>query len=446
MVNKLEMGTRRVGDFIDFDPDTPEVKVILERSEHGISITLPWSEPGSPYAGWFVGDGFMQPSVLEGEEPAERKPVPKRVLFHDSHGPILLTGCRAKGFHANFWGPGSGTLWSRVAILGVDHDVEYDKPHGLKTEISGLREWLGVTSWNETYTWPDGPVAASFSSVVADKFEIGDVDGIALSFVPGWAVVPESGRDARTLKDLMRCTTRSTDPRSWRDHYAKHRAICDLLVLSRWWNESCVEVLAYREDDPLTTMDGKEHGEQWRNVVVSDDTPTAPPSGYRPHIIRFADLQVGGIKAWIALHDEFSRALDPVITCINLKEAGGHTRLAHTGPGLEALGYLLMIRDSVAEKDAAHASLRARLERILADLGDSLPFEGADWVDSFVEVYNGIKHANRAEPDMVDVLNAWQRGVLVVRAWVAAGLGVPLDELKTRLKDDSQQHGFVKVT
>lgn len=41
MPNRLERGTRRVGDFIDFHEETPEVKVSLEKSEQGISVTAP---------------------------------------------------------------------------------------------------------------------------------------------------------------------------------------------------------------------------------------------------------------------------------------------------------------------------------------------------------------------------------------------------------------------
>ena len=48
MANELEVGTRRVGDFIDSYPDTPNVILTLERSERGISVAIPWNDSRTP--------------------------------------------------------------------------------------------------------------------------------------------------------------------------------------------------------------------------------------------------------------------------------------------------------------------------------------------------------------------------------------------------------------
>ncbi len=139
MANEFTVGTRRVADLIDFDPDTPNVNVTLERSENGISVTVPWSEPDSPYARWFMAGGESTRGTTGHGSPR----APRRVLFHDSHGSVLLIRCRADGFHSDAFGPGSGTLRVRAAIMGVGQDVEFDCPHGLQTEISGLRALAG---------------------------------------------------------------------------------------------------------------------------------------------------------------------------------------------------------------------------------------------------------------------------------------------------------------
>ena len=443
MANELEIGTRRTGDFIDFYEETPEVKVLLERTEEGISVTLPWSGLDSPYAGWFMGDDFFQ-GLPKGEAKAEPKPIPKRVLFHDSRGSLLLTRCWARGFHINVFGPGSGTLWSSAAIMDVGSDIEFDKPHGLQTEISGLREWLGVSSWEEKYDWSSGLTVGTFTSKAPSTIAVGEHGPLSLSFNSGWKVLPADGRDQRVLLNTLRCVTRGEDAQTWADHMQQHRAVRDLLVVSRWHKESCVELSAMRRDDPDLGAQGDTVREQWRTVVVPNDERAAPPKGYRPHLIRYDELGPAGILAWLQLRDDFSRALDPVITSKDLGTLPASTRLAHTGPGLEALGYLLLLEDGVSGKDAKNAILKDRLARIVADLGNTLPFVGQDWIDATADAYNGIKHANRVEPDEVDVMNAWRRSVLVVRAWIALRLVVPATAVQERLKDDPQAELLVR--
>ncbi|MDM8084045.1 reverse gyrase [Cellulomonas cellasea] len=439
MPNELEMGTRRVGDLIDFQQDTPEVKVTLERSDKGISVLVPWSDPESPYAQWFLrDDGHIETPPQPGSLPA-----PKRVQFHDSHGVVLLIRCFPRGYHSNVLGPGSGTLWARAAIIGVGRNVEFERPHGMQTEISGLRAWLGITSWQEEHDWSGGHRGICLSSKRTLDIDVGEFDGFSLRFRPGWRIAHEDGGDRRVVLDLVHCVTGSEDPRGWDEHEQLHRAVRDLLVLSRWNPESCVVRRAMHREDPLRTLDGREHGEQWRDVVVPDDTLAAPPSGYRDHLLTFAELKEEGIVRWITLRDAFARALDPVISGLDIRKASPSTMLAHTGPGLEALGYLLIVRDGNSERDARRATLQERFVRILADLGDCLPFDGPGWATDTAAAYNGLKHANRAEPNPVDVLNAWRTSVMVVRAWVAIELGTPEDVVKVRLARDPQCRPYV---
>ncbi len=434
MPNELSLGTRRVGDFIDFYPETPLVKVTLERSEKGIWITIPWSDSNSTHARWFTDDSGQDQPL----------PVPRRVQFVDSRGSVLLIRCWPRGFHTNLGGPGSGTLWAKAAILGPRKNLEFERPHGLQTEISGLRAWLRATSWKEEHSW-QGSHSATLSSQDLSPIQVGTHNGVAVEFWPAWQIVREEGGDRRVVMDMMRCVTLSGEPLEWDKHRQTHRAIRDLLVLSRWNSVPCVEVFARRDDDTILTSDGEEHSGQWREVVVRKDDRTAPLVRDGAHLLRYDELQEAGVLRWLGLRDEFSRALDPVITSIDLRGTTEMTMLAHTGPGLEALGYLLMVRDCVAPKALQKASLRMKLDRIVRDLGDCLPFDSSTWASATVATYNGLKHANRAEPDAVDVANVWRESVMVVRAWVALELGVPLDKVKERLADDAQGYPYVRI-
>lgn len=440
MANELTEGTRRVGSLVDFNPDTPEVTVTLENSERGIGVTVPWTGPDSPYSGWFMSQGgFGGPD--DGNPPR----APRRLLFADSHGSVLLVGCWARGFHSAWHGPGNGHVWAKAAIMGVDSDVDYERPHGVQTEITGLREWLNVSSWDDTHSWGSGGAEVALTSIRRPVIEVGvsSGSGLKLELRPGYQVTHQDSRDRIVLADYVRCTTVGVDPRPWSDHLQSHMAIRDLLMLSRWHVERFRIVKATREDDRLLTLDGKDHGRQWRTVVEPSTAPVEAAGAQQRHLIEYDDIGPSGLARWIELRDEFGRALDPVITSRDFKNDRPHTVLAHTGPGLEALGYLLLVRDGKSPRDAAAASLRHRLDRIYEDVIGCVPFDGDLWASRFVSAYNGLKHANRVAPVEVDVMNVWREGVMAVRAWVALELGLNRAIVEDRLKYDPQRHPYV---
>lgn len=437
MPNELILGSRRTGDLIDFDPGTPEVKVTLERTERGISLTVPWSDPASPYARWFL-DG----SVTFNDERLDPVSVPSRLLFQDSHGAVLLVANWAHGFHANLLGPGSGTVWAQYAVLGVREDLDFTAIDGMRTEISGLRAWLGVTSWRTGF---DHRAEHQFEaqSLRVAPLEIGRYRSNSLRFLPDWQV-PNDEQDRIVLRDLLFSESRSAESAPWGEHLTAHQAVRDLLTLSRWRQETCVITQVMLGADVLRTLDGTAHGEQWRRVVVSSDDGAAPPSGYRPHLIEYGSIGTDGVARWLQLRDHFARALDPILSSLALVGGSPFTVLAQSGPGLEALGYLLFVEDGLSPRAAAGKSLRDRFDRILFDVGDVLPFDGSIWAEMAVRVYNGLKHANRVAPDEIDLLNVWREGVLIVRAWVALRLGITKDLGRERLAEDPQSNPFVQ--
>src|SRR5690606_3005818 len=113
---------------------------------------------------------------------------------------------------------------------------------------------------------------------------------------------------------------------------------------------------------------------------------------------RYEEIGVEGIKRWLTLRDQFARALDPVISSRFMDRVTPMALLAQTGPGMEALGYLLLRKDCLSETQARNVSLADRLRRIVDNLADTLPFEAEDFVVRAASVYNGIKHANRGLP------------------------------------------------
>lgn len=429
MPNELQAGIRRIGDLIDFT-DSPGVKVTLEREEQGIRVDVPWSSLEDYYASWFMGDA-MQGLQLKAASP------PKQLVFVDTDGSVLLVDCQARGFTSNFVS-GVGQLWARHAILGVTDNVDYLSLHGLRSEVSGLYEWFGQRSLAADMDSQMQRVTASIGGLNPTK-----VDD-SLSFYPSWTM-HHQGRGSVTLSEVLECESRASDPTSWADLQKTHVGMRDLLVLSRWIAEKCNVVSALREDDPIRMLDGSFRGEQWRDVVTGGQDEAATGSAeHRQHLLKFQEIGLHGITTWLALRDEFARALDPIVSDRFLERVGPDTHMAQVGPGLEALGYLLLHwRDGKTEKEANRASLRQRLDRIVSDVKNALPFDGASWAERTVETYNGIKHANRQLPSDVDLLNSWRQSVLVVRAWVALELGIAAEVVRMRLAGDLQNRSYV---
>jgi len=435
--NKLEVGVPRIGRLVDFNESTPQLTVVLTRVEDDITLTIPWDERDSPYARWFVGSDLL--SAGEASTGA-----PTQLLFSDVHGHVLLIGCYARGYHANAFGPGQGTVHARYAILQADGKASYESIHGLQSSVTGLRRWLGVTSWHGTITRPDTRII--LESVNQDPIDFGNFGDTHLMAVPsaGWS--QNFAKEAeQEITDVLRLKTITAEPQAWEAHLDVHRAMRDLLVISSWQQQAVHPVLAMRTDEGQLVRDGKEPDYLWRNLVSARQEPSVELTATTPHLIRYSDLGIDGIARFIQLRTDYQRALKPILSSNALRDVTPETLLAHTIPGLEALAYLLDLKGGMEEPKAAYRPLRQRFDRILADVQSCLPFSGETWKNNTVDAYNGVKHANKPTLDEVDILNAWRESVLVVRAWVAVELGIEKLAVRSRLEEDPQRHGWVKI-
>ena len=94
---------------------------------------------------------------------------------------------------------------------------------------------------------------------------------------------------------------------------------------------------------------------------------------------------------------------------------------------------------------AGRACFADKLHAITSELDDNWPFDLEQWKLEMAESYNSIKHANRAPVDRLQSLNAWRKGILVFRSWVALRLGVSKDQLLFRLQLDPLIHPYVRI-
>lgn len=427
MPNEIVAGQHRTGTLISLDGRLPESNATLERDEHGVRVVLPWADHHQPPATWFLNDWSSSD--------VQRKPLPSQLLFRDLNGNVLFLESEFAGYTTGAQG-GVGYIRPRHTVLGPNTKADFTHPHGLQVEVSGLRDWLGVTSISLSST-----DTFSLSIVTPPPIQIG---GLATLFA-SWQVVPTPPLNERvTVHNKLICETRAANSATWNDLQEVPFALRDLLTIV-WWEPITASMVAVmRDDDPLTDG-GVPYAEQWHRLAPAFDA-AEPATGlppYRPDLIAFDDLGEAGLLRWLELREEFGRALDPVISDRLLTRVSPATHLAQVGPGLEALGYLLMLRDGMSERDAAREFLKQRLTRILVDLPEALPFDSQTWVEATADAYNGLKHANRQLPSNRDMLNRWRESVLVMRAWIAAELGVEPATIKARLSSDPRNTPYV---
>jgi len=442
MANELNAGERRHGSLYIGDAETSDISATIERADDGLYVSMNWdSEKNPQYGRWFTKDGFFA-DISAGDPISPAPDLPPSFIFVDSHGPIALIGCRAAGYHTNMF-IGTGHIRVGAAIFGASN-TSYARITGMQSTISGLRAWLGTTSVRESRAF-DSETGKRKITLELEAPESISIPGSGLVLRPTYRKLREPG--SIEFRDYVQVEHRTATEVPWRTHASAQRAVRDLLSISRWRAETLIPQQVMRIDDPMEEVDGsKGTREQWRTVL----DPSAPVPMHETasvaHLIQYQDLGPDGISKWIQLREDFSRAIDPAVSSIYLINPISEIRLTQIAIGLEALGYLIAMRDDAASESSANRmNFKGRLDRIIRDVDGILPYVDAGWSQRVADAYNAVKHVNRAQPDVVDVTNSWRECVLLFRAWVAGELGVAHTVLKDRISYDRQLHPYVAV-
>jgi hypothetical protein len=428
VANELHEGDPRLGAFYDGDGETPDAQVSLALKKGRVRLSIAWPDDSSPYAAWF-GHG-------KGQSHSGKPRVPETLLFHDSKGTVLLAGCRSGGYNVNFFGPGTGHIAARYAVLGPQEILDFTSANSADCELLELRDWLGISSVDLNHVFGGDDPRTEIVVRASDPIEVA-VDP-QLQFLKRYAIEQPSLEhpDQWLVRDTAICRVSSKSLTDVRELLEPARGVRDLLALSRWWDEVLTLSALSREDDPLRTMDGKEHGPQWRPVVGFTSKKPAPAPNHRWHLYEYAEVGPAGILNWLDIRESFARALDPVVSAVAMRELGPISMLAQIGPGLEALGYLLFREDGKSKAEAKDTTLLARAELIADKVAEAAPFDSATWPARFAKAYNGIKHANRTLPDEIEVLRVNRDSINAMRAWVGRRLGIDASVLAKRFEND----------
>lgn len=438
--NTLEVGQSRVGLMIDGLPETPRVSVKLERTDRRVEVTIPFLDGISDiYQYWFSS------GIMYGDDPHRTKrryEPPDAISFYDAHGPVGLVGSRVSGSKMN-WGStgvGEGRIVFDYTILGASSGAAYESINGLRSEVEGLGTWIGLRSLNAEQKFSDAGRLGSVNLRLQSSPPIRAARRLNAEFQSNWRYGPGPGPDQTTISERMHIHTQVRAAVGWDEHFGVHFPLRNLLRVAAWRRLNFVSHEVMSAADPVRTLDGSAHGDQWLPVLtyrtgISTEAPTKLNA--LDFLFAFGDVGSNGVGRWIDLSRKFERGLSPLVGLLDLEGASLEAHLAQVGIGFETLGYDLIIASGVSKSQADKKSWEDRVRAVTSVTASVLPFSEDDFVDLLRRNYRAVKHADHARPDWQEMLLAYRQSIQVFRAWVAIRLGVPKKRLKAALDHDN---------
>lgn len=425
--------SRRAGFVIDGVPNTPHLAAVLHADPDGIRLEIPLLKGVTDdHMKWF-------------EDPTA---IPNTLWFVDTHGSTCLSGFGSRTLVRNLSrGTGLGTLDVSYFAMTGERRPNYSEINGLSSELVGLPKWLEPNVFShETNTDESGRLqAATFRVQSRPKVTIPGATGLLLS--PHWHTDHDYANRRHAMSETVRVDTRYEEPRSWSEHLRVHRAIQDLIALAFWHPVELVVHSAFRSDDPITTLDGAEWGEEWRTSIApfsgrrSKGSPTRPlPKNARP-LFYFNDIGADGVATWISEYKALGQAM--WVLSSSLFRGGGtvEVQLLQVGTALEALGREIALRSGRLKEGTDDRSFHFQtalievgndtdcsLDKVLDGLTDIKA-----WASAFNAAYKGVKHADNALPDPNEAHLRGEQGALLARLWLARHLGADRSRLESRL-------------
>ncbi len=438
--NTLEIGQSRIGLMIDGLQETPRVAAKLERDELGVQLTIPFLDGHDDiYSYWFSS------GIMFGDDPDRTKRrynPPSSLSFYDSAGKVGLVGSRVSGSKRVMGGTGigEGRLRFDYTILGAMSGPTYEQINGLRSEIEGLGTWVGLRSLSTEPELEAGRVKAVDLRLESPP-NIPVARRLNAEFRANWRYGPGTAPDEITISERLQVQTNVKRGVDWDDHLRVHFSIRNLLRLVAWRELKFASHEVTRATDGVRTLDGKRHGDIWLPVLTQRTGMTVgPPTKLRQNdfLFNFTDVGGKGVGRWLQLVTKFERGLSLLIGVLDLDGASLEAHIAQIGIGFEMLGYDLLVEAGISRTQASKRSYAELVAVVTAAVEDVLPFSGAGFPDLLRRTYIGVKHADRARPDVNEGLLAYLQAVQVVRAWVGSRLGVSKGRLQQALRDDAR--------
>lgn len=441
--NVLLPGEPRLGWFIDGDPETDQIAVMLRDTKSAIELTVPlhgFFSRDDPYGRWW------SEGVKFGDDPDRAKysyGPPRVLLIHDAHGPVVLVGCRSTGATSSFRA-GKGHIVANFAVLGGTH-LNYEKLHGLRTEIPALAAWTKLSSMTVKTESNSKSRIQSVEMTLSNAPAIQLARAMNLKLRSTWRTErPDGGFLAYEGVELETVVRRD---RSWEEHLQLHGAVLELVSIAGWRPFGFSSVKAQRTDDPERNAAGGSMGERWLSVVTHRLPKHEEWSKSPRFLFPYDEIGPKGISKWLRLRKTYGRVIAPMLNILRSDNRWGNPSRVQSGIALEALGYLIDIEKNGGANlnNRKQMNFKPGLRVILADMKIK-PFEDVEgWIERADASYMSAKHLDRPEPDSLVQINTLRENLLILRFWIGLQLGVRPTSLLEALNMDPLSNEFVKL-
>ncbi|WP_298178743.1 HEPN domain-containing protein [Saccharomonospora sp.] len=434
MANVIEEGTPRIGYIYDGMKDTPAIPAQLFKRNSRVYLEVPFSPDSPEAAAWFASEPLMFPYAE-----TNHRDLPSALDFLDSSGSIVLIGCHKAGTrHQLMSGIGTGRIAVDYAILGAYDARKYSKINGFRSEIEGLGEWMEIKSTKTSFERDDTKRIKAINIQLKSPPEIKISRVLNLTIRPSFSYGSGDRPDETKVSERMLVETHTQRAREWQEHLSLHIAIRDLVRVSSWRPLGFHAHQATSHKDSVTTIDGSTHGHTWHAVhsIRTLHHSDKRKSGNVDYLFRYSNIGKQGMDRWVRLHKEYSRAIDPLMSLLELRDASIETLVAQLGISLEALGFLVARHDGLSKEKAGRETFAQRLSRVSRDLPSLAPFNIDKWIEDASKAYNAVKHANRDLPDIDFLAQSYWKSLLIARIWIAKHVGASEDLLKKTLEHD----------
>lgn len=425
MVVKLEPGIVRIAHTRSGTDGSDEV-VVAELDASGVLVS--W-----PRALDFV-DAFRLNEDGRG--------IPEPLILRDENGWLTLTEGYSAGASASTLGHSLERLRYSRAIHTGARGVDYVMVNGMTSEIDGLAKWAKLVPVAMELMLGDEGKSVEGVSVVAKNLDSLPIGGpLNLQLVTSYSHNPIPKGGVFSISTALLVRTRSSELENWQTHQQVHRMMQDLtcLVYGKPCKSRIISVM--REDDQeLPPTDERRY---WRDVYQPSfgrDVDHEYQLTDRDNPLFFLDEANEDLVAkWLFEYSYWSRPTWIAMSALFYQTLPVESQLLQVAVALEALGY------AIAEKTNPGKKASGKFETLLKNIFDFLGYEpyavvgtgGSrdSWCRTFNEAYKGVKHADNNLTEGPEALRRAREGLILIRCWFAAALGVPEELITQRLRE-----------